>query len=109
MQDACIEMAKTRGKYENGIVSLQGMQSIVPLSRELLHVDSASGIPSALAYLGVPSVQCMSLTPRCSLGCQLLGLSKTCDWCFLCCFSHAVESAVGDFNGCWPGSIFSRV
>ena len=43
-QDACIELAKTKGKFENGIVSLQGMQSITCVSRELLHVDAASGI-----------------------------------------------------------------
>ncbi len=44
LQDACIELAKTKGKFENGIVSLQGMQSITCVSRELLHVDAASGI-----------------------------------------------------------------
>lgn len=44
VQDACIELAKTKGKFENGIVSLQGMQSITCVSRELLHVDAASGI-----------------------------------------------------------------
>ena len=46
LQDACIELAKTKGKFENGIVSLQGMQSITCVSRELLHVDAASGIPA---------------------------------------------------------------
>ncbi|DBA83686.1 TPA: hypothetical protein ACH3X1_016793 [Trebouxia sp. C0004] len=40
--DACIELAKTKGKFENGIVSLLGMQSITCVSRELLHVDAAS-------------------------------------------------------------------
>ncbi len=44
LQDACIELAKTKGKFENGIVSLQGMQSITCMSRELLHVDAASGM-----------------------------------------------------------------
>ena len=45
VQDATIELAKTKGKYENGIVSLQGMTSITSISRELLHVDPASGTP----------------------------------------------------------------
>ena len=43
LQDALVEMAKNKGKYENGIVSLQGMQSIKVISRELIHVDSSSG------------------------------------------------------------------
>ena len=47
LQDACIELAKTKGKFENGIVSLQGMQSITCVSRELIHVDAASGISAS--------------------------------------------------------------
>ena len=43
VQDALVEMAKNKGKFESGIVSLQGMQSIKVISRELLHVDPSSG------------------------------------------------------------------
>ena len=49
LQDALVEMAKHKGKYENGIVSLQGMQSIKVISRELIHVDSSSGNALMLA------------------------------------------------------------
>ena len=51
VQDATIELAKTKGKYENGIVSLQGMTSITSISRELLHVDPASGTPYLSDFL----------------------------------------------------------
>ena len=44
LQDAVIDMAKNKGNYESGIVSLQGMQSIQCISRELLHVDKTSGV-----------------------------------------------------------------
>lgn len=37
-------MAKNKGNYESGIVNLQGMQSIMCISRELLHVDKTSGM-----------------------------------------------------------------
>ena len=43
LQDAFIDMAKNKGNYESGIVSLTGMRSIECMSRELLHVDKTSG------------------------------------------------------------------
>ena len=54
-------MAKNKGKYENGIVSLQGMQSIKCISRELLHVDKTSGMSSLNG-----TEQYSMTTPNCS-------------------------------------------
>lgn len=44
LQDAIIDMAKNKGSFESGIVSLNGMRSIECISRELLHVDNTSGV-----------------------------------------------------------------
>lgn len=59
VQDATIELAKTKGKYENGIVSLQGMTSIASISRELLHVDPASGTPYVSDIFATCETKCM--------------------------------------------------
>lgn len=53
--DAVIVAAKSRGTFDNGIVTLKGMTSVKLMHEELVHTDTFSGMPPA------PCICCASM------------------------------------------------